>query len=848
MKTSNLSLLGVVIIFGQLLPAQTFTEVVPAFTLDGVYESSVAFADVDGDGDNDLLITGWSESSEPIAKLYTNDDGIFTEAIGPPLEGVRASSVAFADVDGDGDHDLLITGMNGSSRPITKLYANHEGHFREVLDTPFEPVAFGSVAFSDVDGDGDYDLLITGLNRSVRIAKLYTNDGGSFTEAADTPFEGVYESSVAFADVDGDGDNDVLITGRGSSSERIAKLYTNDGGSFTEVVGTPFEGVAYGSIAFSDIDGDGDNDLLITGDKSFSEPIAKLYTNDGGSFTEVAGTPFDGVSFSSSIAFSDVDSDGDNDVIITGRNGSFEKIAKLYTNVEGSFTEAAGTPFEGVYKSSVAFSDVDSDGDNDVLITGWNGSNERVAKLYTNEEGSFTDATGLPFRGVRSSSVAFSDVDGDGDQDVLITGINLSSGPIAKLYTNNGARFTEVGGNPFEGVWVGSVAFSDVDGDGDQDLLITGQNRSSEPTAKLYSNNEGSFTEVADTPFEGVRQSSIAFSDVDGDDDNDVLITGWNSSLEPTAKLYTNDGGSFTEAVDTPFASVGASSVAFSDVDGDGDDDVLITGRNGNGSSESTAKLYSNDGGRFTESTGTPFEGVAFGSVSFSDVDGDGDNDVLITGLNASNERIAKLYANAGGRFTEVAGTPFWGVGWSSAAFSDVDNDGDNDVLITGQNGSSALIAQLYTNDGGGFTEVADTLFDGVLYGSVAFSDVDNDGDDDVLITGDKGSFELIAKLYTNDGLTSSRGDLVSANRIEFTLYPNPTQANNLNIRYHSEGNGLITIKVFDLNGRPLRQQQQRSAVGQQTFSVDIASLKKGSYFIQLDDGKVRGVRKFLIQ
>ena len=79
----------------------------------------------------------------------------------------------------------------------------------------------------------------------------------TFTEVEGTPFEDVWQSSIAFSDVDGDGDKDVLITGYtyGSSSNGlIAKLYTNDGGgSFTEVTGTPFEGVKYGSIAFSDV-------------------------------------------------------------------------------------------------------------------------------------------------------------------------------------------------------------------------------------------------------------------------------------------------------------------------------------------------------------------------------------------------------------------------------------------------------------------------------------------------------------------------------------------------------------------------------------------------------------------
>ncbi|MEM7374580.1 MAG: VCBS repeat-containing protein [Bacteroidota bacterium] len=83
--------------------------------------------------------------------------------------------------------------------------------------------------------------------------------------------------------MDGDNDQDVLITGRNSSGAQISKLYTNDGGgTFTEMTGTPFEEVAFSSIAFADVDGDNDQDVLITGQNSSFAEISKLYTNDGG--------------------------------------------------------------------------------------------------------------------------------------------------------------------------------------------------------------------------------------------------------------------------------------------------------------------------------------------------------------------------------------------------------------------------------------------------------------------------------------------------------------------------------------------------------------------------------------
>jgi hypothetical protein len=162
---------------------------------------------------------------------------------------------------------FLLTSYSGNSQGIK---------FERVLPAPpapqitvsFEGVEDSSIAFADVNGDGYPDVLITGYASvsNQQFSELYTNDGkGNFTEVA-TPFEGVGLSSVAFADIDGDGDQDVLITGRNNSNQSISKLYTNDGkADFTEVLGTPFEGVSLGSIAFANINADHFQDVLITG-------------------------------------------------------------------------------------------------------------------------------------------------------------------------------------------------------------------------------------------------------------------------------------------------------------------------------------------------------------------------------------------------------------------------------------------------------------------------------------------------------------------------------------------------------------------------------------------------------
>ena len=709
---------------------------------------SKIFSDIDNDGYEDMLLSG-NYFGNYITKLYKNDGlGDFIEMLGTPFIGVKNSSIAFSDIDNDGDEDLLITGdtlFNGvNGYGLAVLYKNDGlGNFTEVIGTPFIGVRNGSVAFSDIDNDGDEDLLITGdtlysiSSNGYARSVFYTNDGlGNFTEMPGIPFYGAFAGSIAFSDIDNDGDEDLLISGDinamnnytppfSSTSLKFTQLYTNDGlGNFSSFT-APFNnwnsnGISLLDIVFSDIDNDGDEDLLLNNNMTYL-----LYTNDGfGNFTEVIGTPIANTS-STFIKFSDTDNDGDKDCVM---KTNFGLIAYANDGL-GNFNTfsyslyQAGSPGFKTF----ALSDVDNDGDEDLLIIGLNASTW-VSKLYTNNFGMYIEAmypTTIPF-----GSFAFSDVDNDGDEDLFV--MPQTSG--GELYLNNGGTYFSFSGSYIMPMLnMCSIAFSDIDNDGDEDLLISGRPGLNTPVTFLYANDGlGNFTGVT-APFLGVQQSAIAFSDIDNDGDEDVIISGYTAYNIITSKLYTNDGlGNFSEVIGTPFTGVHSCSIAFSDIDNDGDEDVIITGADIN---VNISKLYTNDGlGNFTEVIGTPFIEVRNSSVAFSDIDNDGDKDLLISGKTVGQfgAPLTKLYTNDGlGNFTEVIGTPFIGTESGSIAFSDVDNDGDKDLMITG-NGSI-----LYTNDGlGNFTEVIGTPFIGTQQGSVAFSDVDNDGDEDLLISG----------------------------------------------------------------------------------------------------------------
>lgn len=349
-----------------------------------------------------------------------------------------------------------------------------------IQTTPMTDARNGSLALGDIDGDGDPDLLILGRDGGTLNTILYENDGnGNFTEKTGTSFIGLQFGHADFADVDNDGDLDLLYTGSNFSPEYLALLYLNDGnGNFTLESNTPFQGSSEGEFVFEDIDGDGDLDLLMTGFKQVNfnpEGFVALYTNDGsGTFTEVGVTPFEQVS-SSSIAFIDMDNDNDNDVIIAGIDANDVAITNLYTNDGmGNFSLAANSLIADFAVGDIAVADTDNDGDQDVHICGQAEGVGNVSQLYLNDgTGEFSLVSGTPFPATFVGTSDFADFDADGDFDLLVTGSVIGSEFTSNIYENQGANnFVLV--DSLVDVYLTSTAIADIDGDSKLDIVISG--------------------------------------------------------------------------------------------------------------------------------------------------------------------------------------------------------------------------------------------------------------------------------------------------------------------------------------------------------------------------------------
>ena len=269
----------------------------------------VATGDIDGDGDLDIFVANFDGN-----KLWLNDgQAHFVEHIIPNIGS--GSGVTMSDIDNDGDMDLIVTyvGVNN-----TRLWLN-DGNLNfteQIIDTSSD-ASYGPVV-ADIDGDGDLDIYVPNQGGGASHPnRLFINDGNlNFTEEhiiGDTN----RSLSAQIVDIDNDGDLDIYTPSFVSGQN---KLWINDGlgngatsFSASDISGDTSD--AYGS-EIADIDGDGDVDILTSSGSSFN----KLWLNDG---LGNGGSSFHGYTFSNDqdsnvdIKVGDFNNDGDKDIFLT---------------------------------------------------------------------------------------------------------------------------------------------------------------------------------------------------------------------------------------------------------------------------------------------------------------------------------------------------------------------------------------------------------------------------------------------------------------------------------------------------------------------------------------------------
>lgn len=528
-----------------------------------------------------------------------------------------------------------------------------------------------------------------------------------------------------------------------AGNDGLNRIYSNTGGNDV----FPVNGIDIGadtddtqSLALGDLDGDGDLDLV-----AGNNGANKVYYYDSGSDTFPTSGSGIGISDNDntqSVALGDVDNDGDLD-LITGNNG-LNKLY-LYDSLNNTFPDS-GTVV-GIADTDdtreVVLADMNNDENLDLVVANYGTTN----KLYLNSGGNgFLSAVNIGSIGRNTRGIAVGDIDNDGDNDV-VSG-DESGSQANQVFLNNGS-----GGFPVSGSDVGvddkestsSIYLSDYNGDGFLDVIV---GNSGHDNRRYINNGDGTFPDGGTVFGATASTSSLAAGDLDGDGDHDLVVGNFGAANSLDMNL---NGGSFSpvpEAIGSETDNTRGIVLVDVDIANINGPDLVVANLS------ATNKVYFNDGSGSFDATGTDIgvETDQSHAIVAADVDNDGDNDLIVANSQPAGNQTNKVYLNADG-LGDFSGTPYDMGGGSDGSYAVATGLLNNDVYPDVVIGNYAQENRVYLNAGvtgvwNGFFAATDAGAETDNTRDVALEDVDLDGDPDLIIANE----DETNKLYLNGG------------------------------------------------------------------------------------------------
>lgn len=685
-------------------------------------------------------------------------------------------ALAYADLNGDGRTDIFYSPLDGSPDPVpAEVYINNGmGGFD--LSTGF----FGAespggvhprkVLPGDFNGDGKPDLFVLdhGYDREpfagAHPYALLSSDNGYVLAEGLADVIGFHHGGAS-ADIDADGDLDVLVT----DNFTRPFFFVNDGnGGFvwdtTRVQGIEYTGIFTAELV--DVDLDGYVDLIAAGHEYDGFATQILWGDQSGVFSTLRALILPAVRGHGTVVdidVADTDGDGDRDVVLnrtgddTGPgwyNGYYLQL--LEQTAARSFSDKTSLLHENQdpdadWISWVRIADIDEDGDPDVfadeasrrLIWKNNGSGGFHPGVYRAgppnpavDEGTSHSLQNPPFHVDHSAlragrpgwadAWAYGDFDGDGHPDIFYAPVDDPPRALpAELYVNDGeGNFSLddgfMGGNPPALLGATKALPGDYNGDGRLDVFVlgTGAMHRGEAPYLILSSGSGHVLGDALDEAAGVHFGG-ASADVDADGDLDVLLTDVNS-IDPPSILLNDGSGSFAPGgviaargwIDGLDRFLIAAELV--DVDGDGYSDLLVGGHEQD--EGRTQVIWGDSSGVYHTSRHTTLPAIAGHGVILdidaADFDRDGDKDLVVsrtgddTGVGFHKGYYLQLVENLGERRFGDATARLHGNrddnAGSLAWIRVYDFDGDTDLDIVVDDYSGTDLA--WRNDGtGGF-------------------------------------------------------------------------------------------------------------------------------------------------
>ena len=799
-------------------------------------------ADIDGDGMLDLVVACGAAPGNIYIYRNTSTPGSISYAAATAVAfTTNANLTAIADIDGDGQPDIVATSLT-----TVKVFRNTSSvgsiSFTGLIPTLSAPANISGLTLGDIDGDGKADILVSTATTTVSAWRNISTTGtASFTARQDFTTPG-NATDVAIADIDGDGKMDILAT----SDVPDLSVFKGTSVSGTIIMGARTDFATGGNdqyFTIGDFDGDGKPDAAVSSITSGNVGVFRN-TSTVGTVSFASRADFTANSGASDLIAVDIDGDGLTDIVVTDQSASKFSVllnspltpntgtatvcpglTTTLSNSYGSGTWTSGnTAVATVVSGTGVVTGVLSGTANITYTT--TGTLQTVVTVVTvtaaptvtaisatvGFPASSVTITGTNFNTTTTNDIVWFGATRATVNTATATSLSVSVplgatfGPVTvetntcgllaastsnylQDYNNSGNIAATVnldpkvdfsgGSNSDEGVLIG-----DIDGDGKPDIIIS-NNLST--TIFVYRNisstgsiSAGSFASPVSFTT-GSNPAQIAIGDIDGDGKPDLAVTNIGSAFV-SVFLNTSTPGSisFNSQVPISVSTIQSYGIAIRDIDGDGKADLIV----GNYSTNNLS-VFRNISipGTISFSSASIFTvaGASRG-LTLGDLDGDGKPDIINTNSFASSVSVL--------RNTSVPGTISFsghiefstGLNPYGVTIGDIDGDGHLDI-ITANNGTTTISVLRNTFPGVGTITLAGNV-DFTVSSSpwwVAIGDIDGDSHPDLVCTNRGGNtISVLRNTATSGSITA--GSLAS--QVVFNT-----------------GNAPVTVAVGDLDG-----------------------------------------------
>jgi len=658
-------------------------------------------ADFNRDGLPDLAVA--DTLADSLIVLFNDGDGGLSGSVSVPVGG-NPEYIVSGDFNGDGWPDIACA--HGPIRDVS-LWLNNAGSSFDFTDSivatyspwliaedfnsdGFTDLAEGSsllihygdstgclssvdtvptvanlCAAIDFDLNGKMDLISVVHNAEADIITLLQNNGGRYI-ARWKQAVGARFVNILSADMNNDGLPDIV----GTTDESVYSPYyrgairvflSQGDGTFSETV-THAEVDYYSSLTVGDLDADGDEDLILGNKNHYTRVLSlKVFENDGSGLFDSADL-LDPAPTNKHLLLVDFDFDTALDLVLCGKG-----LAILRNTRDGVFDTPPIVP-NTVHGFKVV---ADFDGDDYPDLALANPDDSTVSILLNNRNGGFS-----PFYQTMISYQQYdfcaSDFNADGHMDVAVYSsydttalhllLNSGNGTLLPLYSCSVSNY----GGPIQLAYMNDDSLPDV--------VVA--NWSEDKLSVALNDSSGCFqspleTSPADVSF------YLAAADIDGDGDTDII--GEQTYLN----VFENDGTGGLEVSQSLDIGFNASDLTAADLNGDNMPDLLVEEGNWQ---HGSLWLLLNDGAGALETPRSILWGGTSKEVVCGDLSGNGITDICVTGSNCD---VSVLINRGNAEFEPALG--YYAGDCSDPVLADLDQDGDNDLLLTSEDGVKIL-------------------------------------------------------------------------------------------------------------------------------------------------------------